>query len=95
MNLKTKIARAEGLMGTTVDEELVLLNMAHDNYVGLDAIGRRIWELLETPRRIDDLCRQLSEEFEGAPEDIQADVLAFLKELAAEDMVHVVDEQSA
>lgn len=92
MNLNTMIARADELMSSPVDDELVLLNLAHNNYIGLDRIGRRIWELLATPQRIGDLCRRLSEEFAGEPEEIEADVLAFLDELVGEGMVHVMDE---
>ena len=32
-----------------------------------DDIGRRIWELIETPRRVEELCAQLTGEFNGDP----------------------------
>jgi hypothetical protein len=92
MNLNTTIARADELLSSPVDDEMVLLNLARNNYIGLDRIGRRIWELLATPQRIGDLCGRLSQEFAGEPAQIVADVLAFVGELVGEGLVRVVDE---
>jgi hypothetical protein len=65
--------------------------MKGNNYISLDAIGRRIWELLENPAMVNDLCKQLGEEFEGTQEQISADVLSFLEELEREGLVRVAD----
>lgn len=87
----TRVVRTEGIMTAPVDNEIVILNMKGNNYISLDAIGRRIWELLETSIRVDDLCLQLGEEFEGTQEQISADVLPFLTELESEGLVRVAD----
>jgi hypothetical protein len=87
----TRVVRTEGIMTAPVDQEIVLLNMKGNNYISLDAIGRRIWELLETPVLVGDLCTQLGVEFEGPPEQISADVLLFLDELEREGLVCVAD----
>lgn len=87
----TTVVRTEGIMTAPVDNEIVLLNMKGNNYISLDAIGRRIWELLETPVIVDDLCSQLGTEFEGTQEQISADVLPFLTELEQEGLVRVAD----
>ena len=87
----TRIVRTEGIMTAPVDQEIVLLNMKGNNYISLDAIGRRIWELLETPVVVDELCRQLGMEFDGTQEQIKTDVLSFLNELEGEGLVCVAD----
>ena len=87
----TRVVRTEGIMTAPVDQEIVLLNMKGNNYISLDAIGRRIWELLENPVVVDELCRQLGTEFEATPEQISADVLPFLTELEGEGLVRVAD----
>jgi hypothetical protein len=89
----TWVIRAEGLMATAVDQELVILNIARNSYVGLDDIGRRIWDLLATPYRVDDLCQQLGREYEAPREQVNADVLSFLAEMEREGLVHVADER--
>jgi hypothetical protein len=87
----TTVIRTEGIMTAPVDQEIVLLNMAGNNYISLDAIGRRIWELLEKPIVVGELCRQLGEEFDGTQEQICADLLPFLAELERESLVRVAD----
>jgi hypothetical protein len=95
MDRDSLVARNEELASAPVDREIVFLNIATDSYVALDEIGRRIWDLLESPRRIADLTRELSDEFEGKRDEIAADVLTFLKELEREGMVTVVGRPPA
>ena len=90
----SRIVRGEELMSTIIDTEIVILNMAKNNYVGLDEIGLRIWELLEKPIRVDELCNQLSREFSATLEQITADVVPFLADLEKEGIVQSVDKQS-
>lgn len=91
----TIVVHAENLASQAIDEDLVILNLKRNNYIALDAIGRRTWELIASPRRVDELCQQLSQEFDGTPEQIAADALAFLNELEREEMLNVVDARSA
>ena len=92
IELTTRIARTQNVMTAPIDQEVVIFNLAKNSYVNLDEIGRRIWDLLDTPQRVDELCQQLSEEFDAAPEQITADVLPFLDELQAENLIHAANE---
>lgn len=87
----SRVVRTEGVMTAPVDQEIVLLNMKGNNYISLDAIGRRIWEQLESPVVVNDLCRKLCREFNGTLEQISADVILFLAELESEGLVRVAD----
>ncbi|HEX9022749.1 MAG TPA: PqqD family protein [Geobacteraceae bacterium] len=84
------VVRAENLMSTPIDDELVILNMDRNNYMGLDDIGRRVWDLLAEPRRMDDLCNRLSLEYEATPEQIASDLLPFLEELRDEGLIRLI-----
>lgn len=88
------VTRNEELMSAAVDRDIVFLNRATDSYVALDEIGRRIWELLERPRRIAELVDLLCGEFDGSPVAIGTDVRSFLGELEAEGIVSVDDRGS-
>jgi hypothetical protein len=91
IKMDTCLLRNGDLMSAPAGKDIVILNLASDNYIALDEIGRRVWELLEQPRRVDAMCRQLSQEFEATPEHIAADLLSFLTELEKEKLVHVVE----
>lgn len=82
-----KITRDNGWMSAKVGEELVMMNVAKGNYLGLSAIGARIFELLEAPRDLDGLCARLQSEFEVTPAQCRAEVEAFLAQLAEHGVV--------
>ncbi|MFZ6027636.1 MAG: PqqD family protein [Chloroflexota bacterium] len=90
--LNTVVARTDNLLTTPADDDLVILSLESDHYVGLDPVGKRIWELLETPRTVDDLCAQLGREFCGQTERIRDDVLKFLDALAREGLIRAGEE---
>jgi coenzyme PQQ synthesis protein D (PqqD) len=90
---QTAVVRLDGLRSASVDADLIIMNRAKSNYVGLDEIGRRIWDILATPHRIDELCRQLAAKYAGDPEEIGRDVLGFLNELYAENLITVTADK--
>jgi hypothetical protein len=92
IELSSRIVRAEDTPSAEVDAEIVLLPSSLDEYLALDEVGRRIWELLESPHPVDELCRKLSLEFDATEGQISADVLPFLDELAGKGLIRVVEE---
>jgi hypothetical protein len=82
------VRRAEPLTAA-VDDELVMLDPRSSQYFALDPVGHRVWELLAEPRSVASLCSTLEGEFEVAPEDCRADVLAFLEQLQKAELLDV------
>jgi len=76
------IVRQRDWVSGKVGEELVIMNTATGSYMALNKVGTRVWEMLETPRELDEICALLEEEFEVAPEACRAEVQQFLHELA-------------
>ena len=89
IDLNSTVVRDDNLMSTPLDEEIVILNMAKNNYAALNDVGRRIWELIERPIRVEELNLLLSREFAATPEQIAADVIPFLDNLEREGLLHV------
>lgn len=83
------VAQKKDLPHTAVDGDLVIISFASNNYIGLDAIGRRIWEAIATPQRVETLCQTLAQSFQGPVAQISDDVVAFLDQLAAEGLIDV------
>ncbi|MFZ0429054.1 MAG: lasso peptide biosynthesis PqqD family chaperone [Acidobacteriota bacterium] len=84
---QTMIVRSEQLLTADMDDDLVIMSLKNNNYYSLDAIGKRIWQLIEQPVRVVDLCRQLTAEFEVEPVQCLEDVLQFLQALEDEGLV--------
>ena len=95
MNTESVIERVQDLMSTPVNEEMVFLNPASDNYVAIDAVGRRIWEVLEHPVRFGDLVDFVAAEFDGGRQQIEGDIAEFVSELQREGMVRVVEQHTS
>lgn len=92
MGPESIVRRTEGLQSAPIDDEIVFLNPKTDSYVALDAIGRRVWELLAQPRRVADVVEDLAGEFDAPRDEIAADAQHFFDELEREGMVSVVEQ---
>ncbi|MBF0547629.1 MAG: PqqD family protein [Candidatus Riflebacteria bacterium] len=87
LSLKSRVKQAPDIMSAKMDNELVMVNMSRSNYVGMDEIGRIIWELSVEPVTVWDICKHLSEEFDASPEKIADDVLPFIGSLLKEGLL--------
>jgi hypothetical protein len=89
LQLGSVVVRKKDLPSTGVDADLVILNLETNNYIGLDNIGRRIWELLDTPSPVAEIARTMCAQFSGPRDAIERDVLALLQEMAEEGLIDV------
>jgi len=83
------ISRREGWIAAWVDENLIMMHAESKFYLNLTGSGGRVWELLESPRSVSDLCETLGREFEIDPEAARPEVLAFLDQLLLRKAVDV------
>ena len=81
-------------IATTVDDEIVMLSVRAGAYFGLNGVGTEIWNMLREPRRLGDLCRDLSQHYEADMDALTRDVTVFLQALIARGLVRVVDAGS-
>lgn len=59
-----KYSRNNRAISGHLDDELVMMDIEKGSYFALNPVATRIWELLENPVSLDDLCQQLQEEYE-------------------------------
>lgn len=75
------IRRNPALVSSNLDGETVMMSIENGEYFGLDSVGSRIWELLETPITVANLVDILVDEFEVSREECEADTIDFLNQL--------------
>ena len=75
------VKRQGDWLAAKVGNELVMMSAEKGNYVGLSEVGTRVWELIEAPRELDELCVQLESEFDVTSAVCRAQVEEFLNEL--------------
>jgi hypothetical protein len=89
VGLDTKLSRNDEILHASVgSEEVVMMSVPAGRYYGLNAVASRIWELLETPKTIAQVCAQISEEFEVDAQTCEAEVLKFVRDLLDNGIVH-------
>ena len=72
--------------------ETVILHLGAGVYYGLDEVGARVWVLLQRPRRVGDLCRELLAEYDVEAERCERAVLDLLAELSNAGLIEAADE---
>lgn len=74
---------------TYIDGEVVMLSLNNGEYYGLDEVGTRIWELLEEPRKYEDLIKDLINEYDIREEVCKEDTKNYLEELYNKKLVRI------
>ncbi|MCF6186981.1 MAG: PqqD family peptide modification chaperone [Desulfobulbaceae bacterium] len=90
-----RILRSQTTVDTELEDETVILDLDAGIYSGLDAVGTRIWQLLEHEQTVAALRAVLREEYEVGVELCQQDLLVFLKSLAAQNLIEVRGGESS
>jgi len=85
------VVAAKDQVSSDLGEEVVILDLKQGVYYGLDAVGARIWNLIQEPRAVNEIRDVLLDEYEVEPERCERDLLTLLEELVAENLVRVRD----
>jgi len=72
-----------------LDGEAVVLNLDTGVYFGLDAVGTRIWRLIEERKPLRLVLETLNDEYEASPDRLQSDLLAFVERLNGKGLLSV------
>lgn len=74
-------------LSATLGEEVVILGLRDSVYYGLNGVGTRIWELLQTPRTIAEITAIVVGEYQVSAEDAAADLRQLIEDLHARGLV--------
>ena len=86
---------AKDQVSSDLGEEVAILNLKNGVYYGLDAVGARIWSLIQEPKTVNEILDVLLDEYEVEPERCERDLLTLLEELVAENLVEARDGTGA
>jgi hypothetical protein len=76
-------------MASDIAGETVILGLTAGRYYGLDAVGARVWQLIQTPIAVADVERTIVSEYDVPPERCEADLLALLRKMVEAGLVEV------
>jgi len=83
------VVAAKDQVSSDLGGEVAILDLKAGVYYGLDAVGARIWSLIQEPRTVNEIRDILLEEYEVEPERCERDLLVLLQRLADERLIEV------
>lgn len=83
------LTTADGVLATTFDDEVVLLNLADGVYYGLSDVGARVWHLVGRAASLDSICQTIASEYDVEAGRCAEDVRALIQDLLSRGLVHV------
>lgn len=92
---RSTVVGAKDQVSCDLAGEAAILNLESGVYYGLDAVGARVWHLLQEPRTVQDIRETLLMEYEVERDRCERDLLALLQELVAAGLIEVRDESAA
>jgi hypothetical protein len=83
------VERRGGLIQTEVDGELVALHIENGSCYGFNLTATRIWALIETPKRLSQLERDLIAEYDVDPQTCREELRGMLDELQGDGLIEL------
>ncbi len=83
MDLNKTISISPDVISQEVSGETVLLDLQSENYLGLDEVGTRIWQLIKETRELQVIYDTLLHEYQVPEARLQNDLQVLLGEIAA------------
>ncbi len=83
------VERRGGLIQTEVDGELVALHIENGSCYGFNLTATRIWALIEKPKRLSELERDLIAEFDVDPQTCREQLREILEELRSDGLLDI------
>ena len=92
LGISCRVAAARDQVSCDVGGEAAILQLASGVYYSLDAVGSRIWALVQSPRSVREIRDTLLAEYDVPAARCERDLLGLLQALAAEQLIEVQDE---
>lgn len=95
LSVKSVVVATQNQVSCDLQGETAILGLSQGIYYGLDAIGAQVWIQLQRPRRVEEICESILQEYEVEPRRCQEDLLSLLERLRAEGLIEVRDGPGA
>lgn len=87
VNIDAIYTPSDDVVAREIEGEIIIVPLVvgigdmEDELYTLNETGKTIWERLDGQKRLTDIVKELSEEFENSAEKIEKDVIGFVEEL--------------
>ena len=89
IGLESVVAKSDNFVESSVDGEAILMHLDEGSFSSLKSTGLRIWELLDTPKAVSQICSDLMGEFDVEASVCEEQTLSFLDELNSRGLIQL------
>jgi hypothetical protein len=89
------VVQSTGQVSSDLAGEAVILNLDSGTYYGLDAVGARIWSLIQEPKTLAEVRDAILAEYDVEIERCERDIRTLLEKLASEGLIEIRGETLA
>ena len=89
LSVHSVVAATTDQVSCPLDDESAILNLKNSVYYGMNAVGTRVWNLLQKPRSVRELRDALVAEYDVEPERCEQDLLDLLEKMRLEGLIEV------
>jgi Coenzyme PQQ synthesis protein D (PqqD) len=87
LTLDSTIVVSQENLSSQLADEVVILNLANSTYYGLDPIGTRIWELIQTPQTVAKVLEHLLEDYDVEKSECERTLFDLLEDFRKHDLI--------
>lgn len=95
ISVQSTVTVAPGLTAAHLGDEAVLLDANSGRYYGLNELGARIFDLAKNTASVEEIKEALLQEYKVEAARLEADLLAFLREMEQKKLIHVTNGNAA
>lgn len=92
INSTAVLVAAPDQVSCDIGNQMAILNLKSGIYYGLDSVGSRIWELIQSPRPVNEIEAALVAEYDVEPDRLKPDLQDLCQELVAAGLIEIRDE---
>ncbi|WP_414468885.1 lasso peptide biosynthesis PqqD family chaperone [Methanobacterium sp. ACI-7] len=89
LTLDSIVVTSKSVVYCDLDGEAAMLNMEDGVYYGLNEVGATIWNLIQEPRKVSEVLKNLLEEYEVREDECKDDLMNVLRELLEKGLIEI------
>ena len=89
ISLDNRVAIHQDAVFRELDGEAVILQLEAGMYFGLDPVGTRLWQLIETHGQLRPVLEAALQEFDVAPDVLERDLIELVSRLSEKELLVV------
>lgn len=87
--LRSTVVAVKDVLGCELQDEAIILDLKSGVYYGLDSMGARLWQLVQQPIVVSEVCEIILDEYDVDREQCERDLCSFFQEMVVNGLVEI------